>query len=229
MYPEIVELNQTDARERLELLAGDYLYRDILAFENLKKPELLTKLLKALAFQLGNEVTYRELAKLLNTSVETIERYITLLEQSFIIFRLHSFSRNLRNELKSGFKVYFWDLGIRNSLISSFNALENRMDIGALWENFCIVEKIKQNQALKKYGNMYFWRTYLPDKEIDLVIEKDGKLFAYEFKWNPKASGNARLPQNFLEAYSQGLDEKGNSKNVEFRVIDSKNWLEWVR
>ncbi len=228
MYPEVVEANEYDARERLELLAGDYLYRDILSFETLKKPELLIQLLKALALQVSREVTYRELAKLLDTSSETIQKYISLLEQSFIVFKLHSFSRKLRNELKSGFKVYFYDLGIRNSLISNFNTLENRTDKGALWENFCIIEKMKQMQVQREYGNLYFWRTYAPDKEIDLIIEKDGQLFIYEFKWNPKASGNARLPKNFFEAYTKGSGAQDTSKNVEFKVIDSQNWWQWL-
>lgn len=224
-YPEVFDKSESEARESLVSLANDYLYKDVLALEDIKKPALLGKLLKALALQLGNEVNYHELAKLLDTSSETIERYIDLLEKCFIIYRLYSFSRNLRNELKKSFKVYFYDLGIRNSLISDFNKLENRQDVGALFENFCITERIKQMQANREFGNLYFWRSYLPNKEIDFIEERDGKLFAYEFKWNPKASGNARLPKNFLEAYGSNA----NSCKVEFRVIDSSSWLEWLR
>ena len=224
-YPEVFDKSESEARESLVSLANDYLYKDVLALEDIKKPALLGKLLKALALQLGNEVNYHELAKLLDTSSETIERYIDLLEKCFIIYRLYSFSRNLRNELKKSFKVYFYDLGIRNSLISDFNKLENRQDVGALFENFCITERIKQMQANREFGNLYFWRSYLPNKEIDFIEERDGKLFAYEFKWNPKASGNARLPKNFLEAYGSNA----NSGKVEFRVIDSSSWLEWLR
>lgn len=223
-YPEVFDKSESEARESLVSLANDYLYKDVLALEDIKKPALLGKLLKALALQLGNEVNYHELAKLLDTSSETIERYIDLLEKCFIIYRLYSFSRNLRNELKKSFKVYFYDLGIRNSLISDFNKLENRQDVGALFENFCITERIKQMQANREFGNLYFWRSYLPNKEIDFIEERDGKLFAYEFKWNPKASGNARLPKNFLEAYGSNA----NSGKVEFRVIDSSSWLEWL-
>jgi uncharacterized protein len=185
-------------------------------------------ILKALAFQLGNEVTYRELANTTKLHHETVTRYLDLLEKCFIIFRLPSYSRNMRNELKRGFKVYFYDLGVRNNLIQSFNTLENRNDIGALFENFCIIERIKQIQANKEYGNLYFWRSYLPDKEIDFIEERDGMLHAYEFKWNKKASSNAKLPKNFMENYGGGVDESGNLKNVTFKVIDSSNWWSWL-
>lgn len=223
-YPAVFDKSESEAKELLDTLASDYLYRDILALEEIKKPALLEKLLSALAFQLGNEVNYNELAKLLNTTPPTIERYIDLLEKCFIIYRLKSFSRNSRNELKKGFKVYFWDLGIRNSLIQSYNPLDLRADIGALWENFCVIERIKQIQANRLGGNLYFWRTYLPDKEIDFVEERGGRLLAYEFKWNPKASGNARLPKNFLEMYGSGENEG----KVEFKIIDNSNWREWL-
>lgn len=229
MYPEIIEADEEQAKERLDYLAGDYLYKDVLSFETLKKPELLTKLLKVLALQIGNEVSQRELARMLETSPETIYRYMTLLESCFIIFKIHSFSRNMRNELKNGFKVYFYDLGTRNALIADYNRIENRNDIGALWENFCIVERIKKLRptALQLF-NLKFWRHYLPDKEIDFIEEKDGKIFTYEFKWNPKASGNARLPINFLQTYGGKLDDAGNSQIVEFKVIDSGNWWRYL-
>lgn len=223
-YPAIFDRSESEAKELLDVLSSDYLYRDILALEDIKKPALLEKLLSALAFQLGNEVNFNELAKLLDTTPPTVERYINLLEKCFVIYRLNSFSRNARNELKKGFKVYFYDLGIRNSLIQAYNSIEFRDDIGALWENFCVMERIKQIQANREGGNLYFWRSYLPDKEIDFIEERDGKLFTYEFKWNPKASGNARLPKNFLESYGSGQNEG----NVEFQVIDSGNWRNWL-
>jgi uncharacterized protein len=227
-YPDVYDKPELESIEKLDFLSGDYLYKDLLALDNIKKPALLKNLLKALALQLGNEVNFHEIAKLLGTSSETVERYIDLLEKSFVIFRLYSFSRNLRNELKRGFKVYFYDLGIRNGIISDYKKVENRSDIGGLFENFCVLERLKQIQANREHGNLYFWRSYLPDKEIDFIEERDGKLYTYEFKWNPKASGNARLPKNFLESYGGGLDENGNSKNIEFKVVDSDNWWNWL-
>lgn len=227
-YPDIVGKPEAEAIEKLDYLAGDYLYKDILALDNLKKPALLRDLLKALALQVGSEVNFHELAKLLNATSDTIYRYIDLLEKSFIIFKLDSFSRNMRNELKKGFKVYFYDLGIRNGLLGDYKKVENRSDIGGLFENFCILERKKQIQANSEYGNSYFWRTYNPDKEIDYIEERDGSLHTIEFKWNPKASGNARLPKNFLDSYGQGIDDDGKSKNITFKVIDNSNWWQWL-
>jgi uncharacterized protein len=223
-YPEVFAKGESDSRELLTTLGSDYLYRDVLILENLKRPKLLEDLLKQVSLQLGNEVTYNELAKQLNTSPETVERYIDLLEKCFVVFRLNSFSRNMRNELKKGFKVFFYDLGIRNSLTQSFNTLENRTDIGGLWENFCIVEKMKQLQANREFGNLYFWRSYQPNKEIDLIEEVDGKLNTFEFKWNPKASSNAKLPINFLEYYGRG----DSASEVNFKVVDNSNWQDWL-
>lgn len=223
-YPGVFDNTDQQCKDLLDVMANDYLYRDVLVLENIKKPALLEKLLSALAFQIGNEVNYNELAKLLGTTPPTVERYVDLLEKSFVIYRLRSFSRNSRNELKKGFKVYFYDLGIRNSLIQAYNPIEFRNDIGALFENFCVMERVKQIQSKKEGGNLYFWRSYLPDKEIDFIEERNGKLFAFEFKWNPKASGNARLPKNFFESYGSGENEG----NVEFRVIDNENWRQWL-
>jgi uncharacterized protein len=227
-YPETLESSDEIAMDKLDVLAGDYLYRDVLSFENLQRTDLLQKLLKALAFQVGSEVTYRELAKLLDSNHNTIAKYIDLLEQCFIIYKLNSFSRNHRNELKNGFKIYFWDLGIRNSLIQNFNRMENRADVGALWENFCINERIKTLQANNQRANLYFWRSTIPNKEIDFVEERDGKLQTYEFKWNPKASGNARLPKVFLETYGGILNKDGSSNIVDFKVVDNGNWWNYL-
>lgn len=215
MYPDIVESSEEQARIQLDEIASDYLYRDILQFQQMKKPDLLMKLLKALALQLGNEVSYRELSVLLQTSGETIERYIDLLEKSFVIFRLPPFSRNLRKELGSKNKIYFYDLGIRNSLLQNFLPLDSRNDVGALWENFCLVERMKYDQAHKRKVNMYFWRTY-DQKEIDYIEEAEGKLNAFEFKWNQKQK--VKSPKDFLDAY----------KNSSFEVISRQNYQSFL-
>jgi uncharacterized protein len=224
LYPEIQNNTELKAMDRLDFISGDYSYRDTLSFEGIQRSDLLVKLLKALALQVGNEVSYRELATLLNTTHNTIAKYIDLLEKCFIIYKLYSYSRNIRKELKNGFKVFFYDLGIRNSLIENFNRLDSRADVGGLWENFCINERIKKNQADGVHPNMYFWRHTDTMKEIDLIEERDGKLYAFEFKYNPKASGNARLPLNFLEAYGVGQNEG----NVIFQVVDHGNWWKWL-
>jgi uncharacterized protein len=224
LYPEIQEMTETEAMERLDFLSGDYSYRDTLSFEGIQRSDLLVKLLKALALQVGSEVSYRELAKLLDTTHNTVAKYIDLLEKSFIIYKLYSYSRNLRKELKNGFKVFFYDIGIRNSLIENFNRMESRGDVGGIWENFCINERMKKLQADGLRANMYFWRHIDTMKEIDLIEERDGKLYAFEFKWNPKASGNARLPLSFFEAYGQGENEG----NVIFQVVDKGNWWQWL-
>ncbi len=196
-YPEVVN-NEGNEIEVLKLLSDSFLYRDLLMLENIKKPEKLVKLLQALAYQIGNEVSYNELGNLIGLDSKTVESYIQLLEKSYVIFRLHSFSRNLRNELKSSKKVYFYDNGIRNALISSFQLLEGRQDIGALWENYLVAERKKKNQYAQFYGNTYFWRT--KDKqEVDYLEEKDGQLSAFEFKWKEK--NNHRITKTFLNGY----------------------------
>jgi len=215
MYPDILGRDDTQKTTLLEMLASDYLFKDILSFENLKHPDLLFKLLKAVALQLGSEVSFRELSNLLKTSVETIQRYLDILERSFVLFRLSSFSRNLRNELSKSQKYYFYDLGIRNSLIQNYNLLTNRNDTGALWENFCIVERMKFLQKEKRHANLYFWRTY-QQNEIDLIEEYGGKLVAFEFKWNPGAK--VKIPNEFLDAYPESS----------FRVIHRENYREFL-
>jgi len=215
LYPDIVLRGEKQKITLLDELATDYLFRDVLQFENLRRSDLLMSLLKALALQLGNEVSMRELSGLLKTSVETIQKYIHLLEQSFVIFRLTSFSRNLRNELTKSQKIYFYDTGIRNSLLQDYNILQNRLDTGALWENFCLVERKKYLQKTGKRVNQYFWRTY-QQKEIDLVEEYQGKLMAYEFKWNPEAK--VKVPYEFLRTY----------KGSEFQVIHPENFWEFI-
>lgn len=214
MYPEVItspELQQ----QALYQLDSSYLFKDIFRFQELRKPELLEKMLQALAFQIGSEVTYNNLANLLSSDKATIQRYIELLEKSFIIFRLPAFSRNLRNELKKSRKIYFWDCGIRNALIGDFRPLEMRNDIGGLWENFVISERRKYNLYREFYGKSYFWRT-TQQQQVDYLEEYDGQLFAYEFKWN--ANKKAYLPKTFQNAYP----------NAEVKVITPNNYADFV-
>jgi predicted AAA+ superfamily ATPase len=196
-YPEVVN-NQGNEVEVLKLLSDSFLYRDLLMLENIKKPEKLVKLLQALAYQIGQEVSYNEIGNLIGLDSKTVEAYVQLLEKSFVVFRLPSFSRNLRNELKASKKIYFYDNGIRNALISSFQLLEGRQDMGALWENYLVAERRKSNSYGMFYGNAYFWRTK-EQQEIDYIEEVDGVLRAYEFKWKEKA--NQRITKTFSRAY----------------------------
>lgn len=197
-YPDILN-HANDARELLRMLTDSYLYKDILATDNLRKPDVLDKLLRALAFQVGSEVSYNELAQTVGTDSKTVERYIDLLEKCYIIFRLHGLSRNLRNELKKAKKIYFYDNGVRNAVIQQFAPLELRNDAGALWENFFISERIKRNHYQQNYCNIYFWRTK-SQLEIDYIEEQNGQMTAFEMKWNPKKS-NTSIPETFLNAY----------------------------
>lgn len=214
-YPDILT-HSGNARELLTTLTDSYLYKDILSSDNLRKPELLDKLLRALALQVGSEVSYNELAQVINSDTKTVERYIDLLEKCFIIFRLHGLSRNLRNELKRAKKVYFYDNGVRNAVIQQFAPIDMRNDMGALWENFFISERIKRNHYMHHYCNIYFWRT-TSQQEIDYIEESDGAMTVFEMKWNPK-KGNTKLPDSFLNAY----DIK------ETVVVTPDNYLDWL-
>lgn len=196
-YPEVVT-NEGNEVEILKLLTDAYLYKDILSWENIKHPDKLQTLLRALAYQVGSQVSFNELSQMCSLDNKTVERYITLLEQCYIIFRLPSFSRNLRHELKASRKIYFYDNGIRNALIADFNAPELRQDIGALWENFVISERMKCNEYYRRWVNRYFWRT-TQQQEIDYLEEGGGKLHAYEMKWNPRKK--ATVTKTFTEAY----------------------------
>lgn len=198
-YPEIFLSNEEEAIEKINLIASSYLYRDLLKFEGIKKSSLLRNLLISLALQLGNEVSYNELAAKLGVNNLTIQKYIDLLEQSYVVFKLNSFSRNLRKELTKSFKVYFYDLGIRNSLIQNFNNLSLRNDVGALWENFCIIERIKSNSYLNRKVNYYFWRTY-DQKEIDYVEETGGSITGYELKFSD--SFKFKEQKEFVKTYN---------------------------
>lgn len=214
MYPDVLN-NRSEAGEILKQLTTSYLYKDVLSITGIKKPELLDKLLKALALQIGSEVSYNELANLLQIDKTTVSKYIDLLEKAYIVFRLNSYSRNQRNEIKNNRKIYFYDNGIRNMIINNLNPLELRTDKGALWENFLISERIKLQQYNQLYTNNYFWRT-VQKQEIDFVEETNGQVTAYEFKWNSK--GKAKIPALFLNQY-----------NANGKIIEKENFREFVR
>ncbi|HEX7366847.1 MAG TPA: ATP-binding protein [Pelobium sp.] len=196
-YPEIIN-NPGEEIPRLKQLVDSYLYKDILIWERILKPEKLEKLLRALAFQVGSEVSYNELGQLAGLDNQTVEKYIQLLEKAFIVFRVSALNRNLRNELKKSRKIYFYDNGLRNAIINSFNAVTLRDDVGALWENFLMSERQKFLAYKEIHCLRYFWRTHA-QQEIDYVEESNGEIDAYEFKWNPKAKAN--FPKAFLESY----------------------------
>ena len=194
-YPEAI--TSADPTEIVRAIADDYLFRDILELENFKSMALLRALLEAVALQLGNEVSTNELSQLVGISRETVERYLDLLERSFVVFRLRALSRNSRKEIAKGRKIYFYDLGVRNALIKNFNDLRLRSDVGALWENFCVIERLKHNHYTGRLVNPWFWRTY-DQKEVDFVEESGGKFAGFEFKWG---GGAARGAKAFLVAY----------------------------
>ena len=210
MYPEVV-INIGEERERLSVLSQSYLYKDILSLGIIRKPEVLIKLLKALAFQVGNEVSMNELGQLVGADKVTVATYLNLLEKSFVIFRLQPLSRNLRNEISSNRKIYFYDNGIRNALINNFAPLDLRQDVGALWENFMISERLKANHYRKRWVTTYFWRTQA-QQEIDYVEEIDGQFEAFEFKW--KKQKNIKIPASFSEAY----------KPLGYNIISKENF-----
>lgn len=199
LYPEVVTF-AADAKRTLMTLTNSYLYKDILAYNGIKKPSVLGHLLRALALQLGSEVSYNELAQLVGIDRGTVENYIDLLEKCFVVFKLDSFSRNLRNEIKKGKKIYFYDNGVRNAILSNFAPLDLRNDAGPLWENLMVSERVKRNAYAMNYAQLFFWRTH-DQKEIDLIEMKDGQMAAFEMKWNPKAK--APLPASFAAAYPE--------------------------
>ena len=218
-YPTIITEDSVQKKQQeLNLLTSDYLFKDILALENIKNSNLLRNLLEALALQLGSEVSYTELGNLLGVSKNTVEKYIDLLEKSYIIFKLHPLSKNPRKEISKTKKIYFYDLGIRNTLIRNLNPLKLRQDSGALWENFCIIERLKANRYQQRLLNSYFWRTY-SQVEIDYIEEHSGKLFTFEFKINK--IGQIILPRYFADFY------KNNSPTI--HTVNSSNFDKWIR
>ena len=213
-YPEIVT-HSGQQQELLLELTNSFLYRDIFSLENIKKPINLERLVQALAFQIGQEVSINELAQTAGLDFHTVERYISLLEKSYVIFQLSPFSRNLRNEIKKSRKIYFFDNGIRNSVIKQFNPMGMRNDQGALWENFLMAERLKVLEYNKIATNSFFWRNHA-QQEIDYIEERNGEIHAFEFKWNPKAK--IRFSKSFTNEYKPQIT-KG---------IHRENYLEFV-
>lgn len=214
-YPDIIN-HADEAKELLMNIANSYLYKDLLAMNEIRRPILLEKLLIALALQVGSEVSYNEIAQTIGTDNKTVEKYIDLLEKCYVIFRLNAFNRNLRTELKKGKKIYFYDNGVRNAVIQNFAPLSLRQDIGALWENFFISERLKANHYKGNYAKSFFWRT-TQQQEIDYIEENDGKFTAFEMKWNPNKRQTS-FPTPFLNNYPI----------KETVVITPENYLEWV-
>ena len=214
-YPDVVN-NPGEEKEILTNIVNSYLYKDVFEFQDIRKSSVIEKLVQALALQVGSEVSFNELGNLLGIDTVTVQRYVDLLEKAYVIFHIRSFSRNVRNELKKSIKIYFYDNGVRNSVISNFSPVELRSDIGALWENFLISERIKNNTYHNKHAKYYFWRT-TQKQEIDFIEEVDQNLFAYEFKYNPKKV-NSKCPVTFSNNYP----------NVPFDVITSENYMDFV-
>jgi len=217
LYPEVVMHPEKEQQVLLQIY-NQYLYRDILAFQGLKKPEVLLRLVQTLALQVGSEVSFNELSRELGIDKVTIERYIDLLEKCFIVFRLSSYSRNMRNEIKKGKKIYFYDNGIRNAAIGLFSPPNLRNDVGALWENLMVSERIKRNHYARAVGNLYFWRTTdNRPQEVDLIEERNGEIYAYEMKWKPGKRVN--IPSLLSTNY----------KVAHFEVITPNNFWPFVR
>lgn len=214
-YPQVYSADiLEDKRQILESIRDGYLLKDILQLDNLKDSLFVFQLLRLVAFQIGNDISYTELANNLSVNKKTVMRYLELLEKSFVVFPLYGFSRNLRKEYTKTPRYFFWDNGIRNAVIANYNRLIQRDDVGKLWENFCIVERIKKTMYKNIYSNRYFWRTY-DQKEIDYLEERGGKLYGFEFKWREK---KVKPPDDFLTTYS----------NSSFEVIHRENFLEFV-
>jgi len=209
-YPEVVT-HPNESEELLNLIADSYLYKDLLMLDNIKRPKLLEKILQALALQIGTEVSFNEIAQLVGADKGTVEKYIHLFEQTYVIFTLSSFSRNVRNELKKSKKIYFYDCGIRNAVIRNYTPIQKRTDIGSLWENYLVAERMKKLQYENSHLKSFFWRT-TQQQEVDLVEEKNDDIKAFEFKWNEKAK--VKFPKTFTNAYP----------NASIKIISPKNY-----
>jgi predicted AAA+ superfamily ATPase len=208
-YPEVVTA-QTEVVTRLEEIASSYLYKDILDYGLVRKPELIDRLLRALAYQVGSEVSFNELANMLQVSYDTIRRYVQLLEESYVIFRLDPLSTNPRKEISTSRKIYFIDNGIRNAIINNFDPLHLRNDQGALWENYIVSEFLKQQRHSGQRTRLYYWRSR-GGAEVDLMVQEGGRYRAYEIKYNPKK--RPRFPQTFIDRYAPEVAEVVNSEN----------------
>jgi len=215
-YPELIHISGREEKaEYLREVINSYLLKDILAFENIRNSDKIFDLLRLIAFQIGGEVSLQELGKQLSMSKNTVEKYLDLLSKVYVIHKLGGFSRNLRKEVTKNSRWYFYDNGLRNLLIANVNPVGIRNDIGMLWENYIISERVKFQRYNKMIVNNYFWRTY-DQQEIDWVEEREGKLFGYEFKWNPKRK--VKVPGAWKKEY----------ENAEFKVIHRDNYLDWV-
>ena len=212
-YPEVIN-RPGQERETLKNLVNSYLYRDVLAFSEIRKPDVLEQLLQALALQVGSEVNYNELSQRIGINKVTVQKYIDVLEKGYVVFRLNSFSRNVRNEIKRNKKIYFYDNGVRNMLVANFSQLDLRVDKGALWENFLVSERRKQNLYKDTFAKMYFWRSK-DQQEVDFVEDVNGKITGYEFKGQSK---NTKFPKSFIDAY-----------NAEGIRIDRSNFRDFVQ
>ncbi|SHI47749.1 hypothetical protein SAMN05444280_102212 [Tangfeifania diversioriginum] len=214
-YPELIHLKDISQKQGyLKEIINSYLLKDILVFENIKNASKIINLLRLIAFQVGSQVSLQELGKQLSMSKNTVERYLDLLSKVFILFKMEGFSRNLRKEVTKSSKWYFYDNGIRNTIIANLNPLNLRNDSGMLWENYMIAERLKYQSQESVLVNNYFWRTY-DQQEIDLIEERGGNLFAYEFKWLKR---NAKIPVAWKKNYPE----------AEFQVISSDNYYEWL-
>ncbi len=215
-YPEVIKAKSNQERKDiLNEITDSYLYRDLLEFDEIKKSQKIIDILKNIAFQIGQEVSMQELSSAVGLNLRTVEKYLDLLEKTFVIKRVYGFSRNLRKEINKMSRFYFFDNGIRNAIIQNFNTLDLRNDLGQLWENYIFMERIKKNEYQNIHTNIYFWRTY-DQKEIDLIEERDGKLFGYEIKYNENKK--IKAPKDWLETY----------KTAEFKVINTKNYLDFI-
>lgn len=215
-YPELVHLdNWQEKEEYLYEIINDYLLKDILIFQNIKKADKIYNLLRLLAFQVGNEVSLNELGNQLQISKNTVESYLDLLTKVFVVFKVEGFSKNLRKEVTKSSKWYFYDVGIRNALIKNFNLLQNRNDVGQIWENYLIVERLKKQEYQRMVANNYFWRTY-DQQELDWLEEKADKLNAFEFKWN--SNKKVKIPTAFGKTYT----------DANFEVINKENYLDFI-
>lgn len=214
-YPKILTTQTLEEKSTLlRSLVNSYLLKDILELEKVKGSKILLDLLRLLAFQVGNEVSFSELANNLPIDPKTIARYLDLLEKAFVIINIRGYSRNLRKEISNKSKYYFYDNGIRNAVIANFNALHLRDDVGKLWENFMVIERLKKQTYQSIIANNYFWRTW-DQKEVDFVEEREGKLFGYEFKYS---SAKKSSPKAFLETYP----------NAVYSIINSENYLDFI-
>lgn len=215
-YPDVVTaIGIKEKKEIINSIVDGYLYKDVLEFEEVKKSQKIIDILKLIAFQIGQEVSLHEIGNSVNLDSRTVERYLDLLEKVFIVKRVRGFSRNLRKEVTKTSRFYFYDNGIRNAIIENFNDLNTRNDVGQLWENYLFMERMKRNEYKNISANIYFWRTW-DKKEIDLVEEREGKLFGYEFKWGEKV--DAKAPKDWVNTYD----------NASYEVINKENYLDFI-